>query len=145
MDFQQRSASAQAHHHTRHILFIVSGAFTELAERVRRRLQSGQIGFAAGRDSPPNDADLLQQAQSRDFIDYGMEPEFVGRLPVRVACPGAHPPRISKKILLTSEGSILQQYRADFSGYGIDFEITRRPCRRSPSRLTPNRPGPAAS
>jgi ATP-dependent Clp protease ATP-binding subunit ClpX len=52
-----------------------------------------------------------------------MEPEFVGRLPVRVACQPLQA-RDLEQILLTSEGSILQQYRADFAGYGIDFEIT---------------------
>jgi hypothetical protein len=40
-----------------------------------------------------------------------------------VACQALTPPDL-EKILLTSEGSILAQYRADFAGYGIDFEIT---------------------
>ena len=118
------SSPARRTINTRHILFIVSGAFEKLAEQVKRRIQSTQIGFAAaGRDRPSDDSDLLNLAQSRDFIDYGMEPEFVGRLPVRVACQALTPSDL-EKILLTSEGSILQQYRADFSGYGIDFEIT---------------------
>jgi len=91
---------------------------------VKRRVQSSQIGFAsAGKDRPEHDSEFLQLTQSRDIIDYGMEPEFVGRLPVRVACQALTPPDL-EKILLTSEGSILAQYRADFSGYGIDFEIT---------------------
>jgi endopeptidase Clp ATP-binding regulatory subunit ClpX len=124
MDFQRRAGPRKRTINTRHILFIVSGAFEKLAEQVKRRIQSTQIGFAAaGRDRPSDDSDLLNLAQSRDFIDYGMEPEFVGRLPVRVACQALTPSDL-EKILLTSEGSILQQYRADFSGYGIDFEIT---------------------
>ena len=124
MDFQRQARPRKRTINTRHILFIVSGAVDKLAEPVKRRLQSGQIGFAsAGRDRPAGDTDLLQFAQSRDFIDYGMEPEFVGRLPVRVACQALTAEDL-EKILLTSEGSILQQYRADFSGYGIDFEIT---------------------
>src|SRR2546430_2680781 len=52
-----------------------------------------------------------------------MEPEFVGRLPVRVACQALLPKDL-EKILLASEGSILAQYRADFNGYEIDFDIT---------------------
>jgi len=93
-------------------------------------VQTGSIGFAAGTAAAratatanvTHDSDFLRLAQSRDIIDYGMEPEFVGRLPVRVACQ-ALTARDLEQILLTSEGSILQQYRADFSGYGIDFEI----------------------
>lgn len=110
---------------TRHILFIVSGAFDRLSESVKRRLQSANIGFASAlpTDLPDEDGGYLSLANSRDIIDYGMEPEFVGRLPVRVACQTLRPDDL-EKILLTSEGSILQQYRADFSGYGIDFEIS---------------------
>jgi ATP-dependent protease Clp ATPase subunit len=124
MDFQRRALPRKRTINTRHILFIVSGAFDKLADQVKRRVQSSQIGFAAaGRERTNDDSDFLNLAQSRDFIDYGMEPEFVGRLPVRVACQTLSPGDL-EKILLTSEGSILQQYRADFSGYGIDFEIT---------------------
>jgi ATP-dependent Clp protease ATP-binding subunit ClpX len=109
---------------TRHILFIVSGAFPKLAEGIKRRLQSSQMGFAAATGPRvEGDSDYLRLAQSRDIIDYGMEPEFVGRLPVRVACQPLRPADL-EQILVTSEGSILQQYRADFAGYGIDFEIT---------------------
>jgi endopeptidase Clp ATP-binding regulatory subunit ClpX len=124
MDFQRGAARPRRRSiNTRHVLFIVSGAFDKLAEQVKRRVQSGQIGFAApGRDQPARDPDFLRLALSRDFIDYGLEPEFVGRLPVRVACQALTADDL-EKILLTSEGSILQQYRADFAGYGIDFAI----------------------
>jgi ATP-dependent Clp protease ATP-binding subunit ClpX len=124
MDFQRGSRPGKRTINTRHILFIVSGAFDKLTDQIKRRVQSNQIGFAsAGHDRPAVDSDLLRLAESRDFIDYGMEPEFVGRLPVRVACQTLTAEDL-EKILLTSEGSILEQYRADFSGYGIDFEIT---------------------
>ena len=110
---------------TRHILFIVSGAFDKLAANVKRRVQNAHIGFSAATSAeavPTHDSDYLGLAQSRDIIDYGMEPEFVGRLPVRVACRALTAEDL-EQILLTSEGSILQQYRADFAGYGIDFDI----------------------
>jgi endopeptidase Clp ATP-binding regulatory subunit ClpX len=124
MDMQRSGRPRKRTINTRHILFIVSGAFDKLAEQVKRRVQSSQIGFAsAGKERPAHDSEFLRHAQSRDIIDYGMEPEFVGRLPVRVACQALSAPDL-EKILLTSEGSILEQYRADFSGYGIDFEIT---------------------
>jgi len=124
MDFQRRTRPHKRTINTRHVLFIVSGAFDKLADQVKRRVQSSQIGFAAaGRERATDDSDFLNLAQSRDFIEFGMEPEFVGRLPVRVACQTLSPGDL-EKILLTSEGSILQQYRADFSGYSIDFEIT---------------------
>ncbi len=107
---------------TRHILFIVSGAFDKLAEQIKRRVQSTAIGFGAARGLERSESDYLAQVTSQDFISYGFEPEFVGRLPVRVACQALAAEDL-ERILTTSEGSILQQYRADFAGYGIDFEI----------------------
>ncbi len=129
MEMQRTGRSKKRTINTRHILFIVSGAFDRLSEQIKRRVQSGSIGFAAGAAAAKaadvrNDSDFLRLAQSRDIIDYGMEPEFVGRLPVRVACQALTAGDL-EKILVTSEGSILSQYRADFAGYGIDFEITQ--------------------
>jgi ATP-dependent Clp protease ATP-binding subunit ClpX len=127
LDFQRSGKPRRRTINTRHILFIVSGAFDKLADQVKRRVVSGHIGFGSAlvpeNQRLENDSDYLRFAQSRDIIDYGMEPEFVGRLPVRVACQALTAPDL-EKILLTSEGSILAQYRADFAGYGIDFDIT---------------------
>ncbi|AHF93401.1 ATP-dependent protease Clp, ATPase subunit [Opitutaceae bacterium TAV1] len=147
MEMQRTGKTRKRTINTRHILFIVSGAFDKLAENIRRRIEKNRIGFAASLPLPDGTAaaagagatgvatediapprpdvptDYLRFAESRDFIDYGMEPEFVGRLPVRVACQHLTASDL-EKILNTSEGSILQQYRADFGGYGIDFEIT---------------------
>ncbi|WP_324726120.1 AAA family ATPase [Actomonas aquatica] len=124
MEMQRGGKPRKKTINTRHILFIVSGAFDKLSDRIKKRLQSASIGFAANHgDADKPDSDYLRHAQSRDIIDYGMEPEFVGRLPVRVACQSLEPKDL-EKILLTSEGSILQQYRADFAGYKIDFDIT---------------------
>jgi ATP-dependent Clp protease ATP-binding subunit ClpX len=109
---------------TKNILFIVSGAFDKLAENVRKRLDQGQIGFSSSRKGEDeNDSYFLNLTETRDFIDYGFEPEFVGRLPVRVACEPLSKEDLSQ-ILKNSEGSILDQYRRDFKGYDIDFTIT---------------------
>ena len=123
MEMQRGGKARKRTINTRHILFIVSGAFDKLSGAIKKRLQSVQIGFAANHgDADRTDSDYLRYAQSRDIIDYGMEPEFVGRLPVRVACQSLTADDL-EKILLTSEGSILQQYREDFAGYQIDFDI----------------------
>ena len=65
----------------------------------------------------------LKQTATTDFIKYGFEPEFIGRLPVRVACESLTKEDLAR-ILTSSEGSILRQYHLDFKGYGIDFDIT---------------------
>ncbi|MDA0348296.1 MAG: AAA family ATPase [Verrucomicrobia bacterium] len=109
---------------TKNILFIVSGAFDKLAENVRKRLDQGQIGFSSKRkEEEINDSHFLNLTETRDFIDYGFEPEFIGRLPVRVACESLSADDLGQ-ILKNSEGSILDQYHRDFKGYNIDFSIT---------------------
>ena len=109
---------------TRHILFIVSGAFDRLAERVKQRVSVAPIGFTPASPSAPADYEYLKQARTRDFIDCGFEPEFIGRLPVRVTCNALSAADL-QQIMLDSEDSILAQYRQDFSGYGIDFTLTK--------------------
>ena len=109
---------------TRHILFIVSGAFDKLAEAVRQRVESSQIGFGSGRNRDDVDtAAFLRQVETADLIKFGFEPEFVGRLPVREVCDSLSKDDLAA-ILTGSEGSILKQYRLDFKGYGINFEIS---------------------
>ncbi|MEO0509456.1 MAG: AAA family ATPase [Verrucomicrobiota bacterium] len=109
---------------TRNILFIVSGAFDKLAESIKKRVANNELGFGAPVSSEDEDSSLyLSQAETRDFIKYGFEPEFIGRVPVRVSCQGLNREDLAH-IMTTSEGSVLHQYRDDFYGYGIDFEIT---------------------
>ncbi len=110
---------------TKHILFIVSGAFDKLAEDVQKRLHSSKIGFA-GTAKPDEEEDIckyLHSAETTDFIDYGFEPEFVGRLPVRVACESLTASNLAS-ILKNSEGSILKQYSNDFKGYDIKLSLS---------------------
>lgn len=110
---------------TRHILFVASGAFPGLAEIVERRLSERAIGFGAATaaDEAARNADLLSRATTKDFVEYGFEPEFIGRLPVRVALRDLTEDDLYR-ILTTSEGSILKQHRESFRGYGI--EVTFR-------------------
>lgn len=106
---------------TKNILFIVSGAFDKLSTIIKKRVGTEQIGFGSSH-TPSRDVEFLAQAQTEDFIQYGFEPEFVGRLPVRVACQLLGEAEL-EKILSSSEGSILRQYKEDFSGYGIDLQF----------------------
>lgn len=119
MDFTQRGKKSAATINTKHILFIVSGAFTGLSNIVGKRLREASIGFAA-RERPLDGEDLVVgQANTRDFIEFGFEPEFIGRLPVRVVCHSLNVEDLFL-ILKSSEGSIIRQYEQDFAAYGIE-------------------------
>jgi len=126
MDMQKGGKPKKPSISTKNILFIVSGAFDQLGENVRKRLNLNRIGFGSSDEQNQNEipaSHFLGKAETRDFIDYGFEPEFVGRLPVRVACEELTKEDL-REILLSSEGNVLEQYRSDFSGYNIDFKMT---------------------
>jgi len=97
---------------TRHILFIVSGAFSGIAETIRTRLSQGQKTKAETVDA------LLVQLTTPDLVAYGLEPEFVGRLPVRVACHGLSETDLFD-VLRKSESSLIHQYERAFAAYDI--------------------------
>ncbi|MBI3850654.1 MAG: AAA family ATPase [Verrucomicrobia bacterium] len=119
MDMTQRGKKAPAAINTKHILFIVSGAFGGLEKIVRRRLREATIGFAARDSTAELGEQVLEQTQTRDFIDFGFEPEFIGRLPVRVVCQTLSVDDLFA-VLKTSEGSLIRQYEQSFAAYGIE-------------------------
>lgn len=124
MDLQRGGEAPQRTINTQHILFIMSGAFDRLPEIIRKRIGTGPIGFVQEDDKEKADeGEWLHEVQTRDFISYGFEPEFIGRLPVRVVCDGLSVNDL-EAVMKQSEGSILRQYQRDFAGYGItvDFE-----------------------
>ena len=119
MDFTQRGRKAPGAINTKHILFIVSGAFDGLEKIIRKRLREATIGFAAKERPPETAAEVLDRAQTPDFIEFGFEPEFIGRLPVRVVCHALQVDDLFQ-ILKNSEGSLVRQYEQDFAAYGIE-------------------------
>jgi ATP-dependent Clp protease ATP-binding subunit ClpX len=121
-EFQKRGGKAKREAiSTRHILFVVSGAFERLKQQVSRRLTQGQIGFNTD-PRPVMDNELFQYVTTEDFIEYGFEPEFIGRLPVRVACEELAADDLYQ-IMKFSEGSILRQYERAFRAYGIEISF----------------------
>jgi len=121
-EFQKRGGKAKRETiSTRHILFVVSGAFERLKQQVSRRLAQGQIGFNA-EPRLVMDNQLFQYVGTQDFIEYGFEPEFIGRLPVRVVCEELIADDLYQ-IMKFSEGSILRQYERAFRAYGIEISF----------------------
>ena len=120
-EFQRKGKAKRDTINTRHILFVVSGAFEKLKEQVARRVRQGQIGFSA---EPVQlmDNELFQHVTTQDFVEYGFEPEFIGRLPVRVVCEELDADDLFN-ILKYSEGSLLRQYERAFRAYGIEISF----------------------
>ena len=104
---------------TRHILFIVSGAFSGIDQIIRRRLLAKE---AASKVDKLSLDQLIAQTSTQDLIAYGLEPEFIGRLPVRVACHGLNTDDLFD-VLRKSESSLIHQYERAFAAYGIQCEF----------------------
>jgi ATP-dependent Clp protease ATP-binding subunit ClpX len=115
---------------TRHILFIVSGAFSGLEKLISARLRSGSIGFAAAApDLPPMDEELFRHVETQDYLEFGFEAEFIGRLPVRVVCEHLSAEDLME-IMLSSEGSLIRQYEREFEAFGIRVSFEDEALRR---------------
>ncbi len=108
---------------TRHILFIVSGAFSGLEKIIERRLRQGPIGFAAESQKGENEGLSGKDPGTQDFIEFGFEAEFIGRLPVRVVCDHLDAGDLFS-IMKNSEGSLIRQYEREFEAYGIQAQFT---------------------
>ena len=119
MDFQQKGKVEQQMVNTRHILFIVSGAFNGLRDIIKKRLNKARLGFGAEVISKNEELDYFLHVNSRDFVDFGFEPEFIGRLPVHVICQDLSPDDLYE-ILKHSQGSIIKQYESAFRAYNIE-------------------------
>ena len=107
---------------TRNILFIMSGAFGELAEIIKKRLQKQGIGFEA--DVRPTEVpwEILKEVAAQDLIEFGFESEFVGRLPVVVVFDELTKEDLVE-ILKNPNNPIILSKRQDFRAYGIDIKF----------------------
>ncbi len=108
---------------TKNILFIMSGAFNDLAQIVKKRTKDQGIGFGAHITSPKEDIDILKHVKSEDLIEYGFESEFVGRLPVRTVFENLTEDDLFE-ILKNPNNPITLGKKLDFAAYGIDIKFS---------------------
>ncbi len=96
---------------TKDILFICGGAFPDLEKIIKNRLnQTAQIGFQAElRDKYDEDKRLLEKVTVEDLREYGMIPEFLGRLPIIFSLQGLDREQLMQ-VLREPKNAILKQY-----------------------------------
>lgn len=127
MTGQRRSQTVN----TRHILFIMSGAFAGLDEIVRQRQQQRSIGFEStvAASAPARSGAFLDRAKAEDLVAYGFESEFVGRLPVVAVLEELSEDDLYA-ILSNPNGTVVVGKKQDFRAYGIELRFEDQALRR---------------
>lgn len=97
---------------TRNILFICGGAFPDLDGIIKERLsKQSSIGFGADlKDKYDHDKTILEKVTIEDLRNFGMIPEFIGRLPIIFTLRGLDEDMLVK-ILKEPKNAILKQYQ----------------------------------
>ena len=97
---------------TRNILFICGGAFPELENVIKERLnKQASMGFGADlKDKYDRDNKILEKVTVEDLRSFGMIPEFIGRLPIIFTLSGLTQ-EMMVKILKEPKNAILKQYQ----------------------------------
>lgn len=109
---------------TTNILFICGGAFPDLDKIIKTRLnKQSSIGFKADlKDKYDEDPNLLQKVNLDDLREYGMIPEFLGRLPIMFSLEG-----LTKEMLIQvleePRNAILKQYQKLLALDEVDLQF----------------------
>jgi ATP-dependent Clp protease ATP-binding subunit ClpX len=112
------------------ILFVCGGTFSGIEDLIARRIGMGVIGFhGVEGEEEQEEADLtdrerlLPHIDTKDLIDYGMIPEFVGRLPVHVILQELKAEDLVH-ILTEPRNALVKQYQAYFAMEGHELAFT---------------------
>ncbi len=109
---------------TKNILFICGGAFPDLEEIIKKRLSSQTLmGFNSDlKDKYDNDPELLSKVTNDDLREFGLIPEFIGRLPVVYSLKGLDNAMLVK-IMKEPKNAILKQYQKLLALDEVDLQF----------------------
>jgi len=113
---------------TRNILFICGGTFDDLDKIVSERIGvKGRVGFPKGAEARRKmewtPEQLLREVISDDLLQYGLIPEFVGRLPVTVSVDPLDEDALVR-ILTEPKNAIVKQYQRLFAMDNVELAFT---------------------
>ncbi len=112
---------------TSNILFICGGAFAGLEKIILDRSAKGGIGFAAevkSKDDAKNIGQMLTDTEAQDLIQFGLIPEFVGRLPVVATLEELDEDSLVR-ILVEPKNAITKQYEKLLSMEEVEIEFRK--------------------
>ena len=110
---------------TGNILFIVGGAFVGLDKIVESRMSGGSMGFGAkvrsSKETPL--AELLEKIHPQDLVQFGLIPEFVGRIPIITHVDELDEPDLVR-ILTEPKNALVRQYQKLFELDHVTLRFT---------------------
>src|SRR5437870_5332087 len=109
---------------TTNILFVCGGAFNGLEKIISARGRSSSIGFGATVTAPEDrgTGEIFREVAPEDLLNYGLIPEFVGRLPVLATLDDLDELSL-KRILTEPKNSLVKQYQRLFKMENIDLTL----------------------
>jgi ATP-dependent Clp protease ATP-binding subunit ClpX len=109
---------------TTNILFICGGTFVGLDDIIARRIGKKTIGFGSDPNAREHQlGELLGQVTSDDLLDFGMIPEFIGRLPVLAPLDPLDEDALVR-ILTEPRNALVRQYKKLFEMEGAELDFT---------------------
>jgi len=112
---------------TGQILFICGGTFSGLENIIGRRLGRKQIGFRAAFDGDVDQQTLaycLEHVETDDLLEYGMIPEFIGRLPVMCSLMPLTEEDLVR-IMTEPKNALFRQFQRFFEMEGAELQVTK--------------------
>lgn len=107
---------------TRNILFIMSGAFDQLEEIIKKRVANQGIGFGASVKTCSDSVNYLKYTKPGDLIKFGFETEFIGRLPILSLFEKLSEDDLFA-ILENPNNPVILSKKLDFDAYGIEIKF----------------------
>ena len=104
------------------ILFICGGAFVGLDKIIEKRTDARSVGFHSAIIDKNKSAELYQQTTTKDLIQYGLIPEFVGRFGMVVNVDELSIENLVQ-VLKEPKNSIVKQYQYIFELDGLELEF----------------------
>jgi len=109
---------------TTDVLFIVAGAFTAIESIVLSREVGNSVGFLSGKAKKLTKGEIYKKIKFDDFERFGIIPELLGRLPVRIALRPLTEDNLVD-IMSGIENNIVDQYKLLLAEDGVKLKVTR--------------------
>lgn len=125
---------------TSNILFVCGGTFSDIQDLISKRIGQDSLGFGTpekekdthDRQAPwqklpegqPTHKELLRYVSPKDLVEFGMIPEFVGRLPVLVTLDALERDDLIR-ILTEPKNALVRQFQGLFAMEGAELTFTR--------------------